>query len=330
MNINQLNENIPIVDFLAQKGIFPARKYGEECAYFSPIREQEKEPSFMVNTAKNRWYDHALQIGGKLFDLAIRLYPALTMSQLIHQLEGVFSFRQQNLSIKGQPAGEKAGSSMASGEEKKIKILSEGPIQAPALLHYLDTRAIPLHLAADYCKEVAYELYGKQYYALGFPHDGGGYELRNPYFKGSSSPKGITFIDNLARQVAVFEGFFSFLSFLAIQEGKSPVSNYLVLNSIGFFEKSRPVMEKHTGVILLLDRDKAGMKCTQQALNTSPLYKDGSIHYSDHKDLNAYLVAHQDAPQLDLSLLFQEGPNITSRNAPCERINLSTGRGRRI
>ena len=40
-----------------------------------------------------------------------------------------------------------------------------------------------------------------------FKNDGGGYEVRNPYFKTSSSPKGITTIQNNAQQAIVFEAF---------------------------------------------------------------------------------------------------------------------------
>jgi len=40
--------------------------------------------------------------------------------------------------------------------------------------------------------------------------------LRNEYFKGSSSPKDVTLIENGAKTMAVFEGFFNFLSYLTL------------------------------------------------------------------------------------------------------------------
>jgi hypothetical protein len=86
-------------------------------------------------------------------------------------------------------------------------------------------------------------------------------------FKGSSSPKDVTFIDNRTDDVAVFEGFFSFLSFCTVNKNlTAPLSNCLVLNSLSFFEKSRPIMEQYKQVHLILDRDTAGINCTKQAL----------------------------------------------------------------
>ena len=57
--------------------------------------------------------------------------------------------------------------------------------------------------------------------AIGFKNDSGGYELRNPYFKGSSSPKDITTFNNGAKEATVFEGFIDFLSFMAIHKNQS-------------------------------------------------------------------------------------------------------------
>ncbi len=54
------------------------------------------------------------------------------------------------------------------------------------------------------CNETACGLRSKIHYAIGFKNDIGGYELRNPLVKLSSSPKGITTIKNGSETVAVF------------------------------------------------------------------------------------------------------------------------------
>jgi hypothetical protein len=115
--------------------------------------------------------------------------------------------------------------------------------------------------------------------------------LRNRYFKSSSSPKDTTFFDQGAEDIEVFEGFFDFLSFLAIYPNQQPLTNFLVLNSLAFFEKSRPVMEKYREIHLYLDRDDPGIKCAQQALQFSKQYKDCSHLYRNSKDLNKWLCA---------------------------------------
>lgn len=60
-----------------------------------------------------------------------------------------------------------------------------------------------------------YRIGGKPYFALAFKNDSGGYELRNPRFKGSTS-KDITHIRQKGEPrdtCFVFEGFMDFLSF---------------------------------------------------------------------------------------------------------------------
>lgn len=164
-----------------------------------------------------------------------------------------------------------------------------------SLLDYLQKRSIPQDIATRFCREVDFLLYGKKQTVIGFQNNTGGYELRSQNFKGSSSPKDITFIDNGAKSLAVFEGFFNYLSYRTMNhKAREPLTNFLVLNSLSFFEKSRTLMEKHERVNLYLDRDKAGMNCVQEALKWNRhLYQDQSHLYSQHKDLNDRLIHRQ-------------------------------------
>ncbi|MGH2642974.1 MAG: toprim domain-containing protein [Chitinophagaceae bacterium] len=119
----------------------------------------------------------------------------------------------------------------------------------------------------------------------------GGFEIRNPYFKGSSSPKGITTIKNNAEEVIVFEGFFDFLSFKTIHPTQAENRfDFVVLNSISFFEKARPFMEQHCSIRLYLDRDTTGQNCIRKALSLSSKYKDESSLYQNYKDLNDWVM----------------------------------------
>jgi hypothetical protein len=93
----------------------------------------------------------------------------------------------------------------------------------------------------------------------------------------------------------VFEGFFNFLSFCTVNKNlTAPLSNCLVLSSLSFFEKSRPLMEEYRQVHLILDRDSAGKNWTKQALQwDGDKYIDRSDFYQNHKDLNDWLIHHQ-------------------------------------
>jgi hypothetical protein len=150
------------------------------------------------------------------------------------------------------------------------------------LLQYLEQRRIPINIADQFCREVRYKLNDKVYYGIGFKNDSGGYEIRNPIFKTSSSPKDITTIINNSTEASVFEGF---------HNGQVKVeSDFLILNSLAFFEKARAFMEQHEKIRLYLDRDTAGQKCSQYALSLSKKYLDESMLYKQHKDFNAWIM----------------------------------------
>ena len=142
----------------------------------------------------------------------------------------------------------------------------------------------------EMCDELDFETYGRTLTALGFPNRSDGYELRNANFKGSNSPKDLSFFDNGSGQVAVFEGFFSFLSFQQLNEQqRENLTNFLVLNSLAFLEKSRPLMEQHGQIHLYLDQDDAGIRATEKALKWDTKYIDRSSFYTGYKDVNEWL-----------------------------------------
>ncbi len=155
------------------------------------------------------------------------------------------------------------------------------------------TRRIEKSIAERYAYEVHFTAGEKEkiYRAIGFKNNAGGYELRNEYFKGSSSPKYISYFNNKANNVAVFEGFFDFLSYQTIiQNQEHHLSNFLILNSLSFFERSLLLMGKHERVHLYLDHDNAGRKCTEIALQRSHNFKDESTLYQGYKDINDWAM----------------------------------------
>jgi hypothetical protein len=216
-----------------------------------------------------------------LFDFAI-LHSNCTIGEFLHQLNGNLSFHLPSV---------KQSNEQAESPEGKIKILQEKSISSYSLVRYLHQRRLPIDLVERYCKEVKYELKGKEFFAIGFKNNSGGYEIRNPYFKASSSPKDITTFDNGAKEATVFEGFSDFLSFMAIHKNQPQIlSDFVILNSVSFFEKARPFMEEHECIRLYLDRDATGQNYSRHALSLSAKYTDESCLYKNHKDLNDWLV----------------------------------------
>ncbi len=284
LSIRQAKE-IDMISFLESLNHFPTKQRGNDYWYLSPIR-QEKTPSFKVDRKLNLWYDHGIGKGGNLIDFGV-LYFGCSVSELLSKL-GHFS--THNFSFHPQPlGGEKKEESLA-----RIVVLDERPISNIALRKYLHDRHIPEQIANRFCVEIHFSLNENKFFAIGFKNDSGGYEIRNEFFKASSSPKDFTFIDNGSNQVSIFEGFFSFLSFLAIDKNQEPaLTNFLVLNSLSFFEKAKVKSETHDRINLFLDRDHAGIKQTRHAISLSNKYVDRSDFYKDHKDLNEWLIHHE-------------------------------------
>jgi hypothetical protein len=165
------------------------------------------------------------------------------------------------------------------------------PLYAYPLKNYLHERSIPIAVADAYCKEVVYEIGGGKYYGLGFPNNMGGWEIRNKNFKQSSSPKDITTFRFGADSVQVFEGFMDFLSYQTLHPYLEPgKTDFVVLNGAGMFDRALPFLERHQHVGLWLDRDVTGKAYTQYALSLGSQYKDESGFYSQHKDLNEWLM----------------------------------------
>ncbi len=268
-----------IVDYLSSLGYKPSKVTRNDYWYLSPLRD-EKTPSFKVNRNKNRWYDFGEGKGGNIIDFGI-LYHKCNVGELMKKLDNSFSFQSPHSQTKQQDE-----------QAKKIKIVNEKSITSLILIRYLHKRRIPLDLAVKFCREIDYELYGKKYFAIGFQNNSGGFELRNEKFKGSSSPKDITLIDNHAQRITVFEGFFNFLSYQAINhKQEQPHTNFLILNSTSFFEKSLPLMEAYNSVHLFLDCDTTGQNCTQKAISIDKeKFKDERGLYKNYKDLNDWIM----------------------------------------
>jgi DNA primase len=263
-----------MVDYLAKAGHQPKRIRDKDYWYFSPLRN-EKTASFKVNRKINRWFDHGTGKGGNLIDFAL-LYHNCKITEWLQSLNGDFLSPQSPISDD-------------KTTERLITIQAEFPLSSPALLNYLKQRNISLSTAHDFCVEVQYKFQEKFYYGIGFKNDLAGFEIRNPFYKNSSSPKGITTIKNATKTVAVFEGFFDFLSFISLKANNSAINySFCILNSLSFFETARPFLEAQESIQLFLDNDNAGQNCTKYAIKLHPKYIDGSNLYKGFKDLNEW------------------------------------------
>jgi hypothetical protein len=276
-------KTIAITQYLSNLGIEPTKLRGNDHWYRSPFRE-ERTPSFKVNSRLNVWFDHGTGEGGTIIDLAAKLHQC-TYQEATEKLTNG-NFQKVPPSIVSRKIVQ---------PENKIEIIGANPITDPRLIKYLKQRCINLELANRYCREIDFSIGSKTYTAIGFPNQSNAYELRNRWFKGSSSPKDFSFIDNGEKKICVMEGFMDFLSVLSFESGEikqfAAKSNFLVINSLRLLKRSLPILEPHTEINLFLDNDIAAKEAKESLVEKGISFNDASSLYHGHKDVNEYLIA---------------------------------------
>lgn len=283
MNIDQIKK-IKLQDFLATIDCKPVKQCGVNLMYLSPLRT-EKHASFKVNTELNLWYDFGIGRGGNIIDLAELLYNSSDVSYLIRQIE-----RNAPSCVSVSLPTAKLNTPQNSFEN--LQVLS---IRHPALIKYLWERCIDIEIARTVCKELHFDTRGKHYFGIGFPNIAGGYEIRNPFFKGGITPKDISLFHNEESKQScfVFEGFIDFLSFMMLRRKENDGlkrQDYLVLNSVSNVHKALEPLSHYENIQCFLDNDEAGRKAYQALLMGLKVpVIDSSGLYADCKDLNEFL-----------------------------------------
>lgn len=289
MNISEAKQ-IRIVDYLRLLGHEPKKAQGGQYWYLSPLRE-ENTPSFKVNDHRNEWYDFAMAQGGDIIDLGKLLFDTSSIEEVLRKIERCACACPRIPSFT--PSHERVKEEMRNVE---VTVLEH-----PALLSYLTSRHIDLSVGRRHCREIHYELRGRHYYAIAFANQSGGFEVRNPYFKGCLGGKDITVVRcghaGTQGRCCVLEGFMDFLSYLTLQgKGDKTVCldepcDFVVLNSVHNLKKCLARLDCYQHVHCYLDNDLAGRK-TEETI--AGLYgereTDESTRYAGYKDLNDYLL----------------------------------------
>lgn len=266
----------PIEKALAKLGHFPTKTNEKEAWFLSPFRS-EAQASFKVSKKLNRWYDHGAGKGGNVIDLICQINKSFVREALrfLEQGQTSFSFQQQ------PPVG--------TQKDTGLEILHARPIRHYGLIKYLYERKISISTASTICREVHYLHKGRRYFAIGLKNDSGGWELRNRYYKNSSSPKDITHIKNGNGKLIVTEGMFDLLSILEGTEESNLEYDFLVLNSTALVKRAIKPMDTYDRIELYLDNDPNGRRTTQKLLASSNYCLDRSMLYEGSKDVNEWL-----------------------------------------
>lgn len=290
MNIKEAKQ-IRLVEYLRIAGYHPVNVRGNQYWYLSPLRE-ERSPSFKINDNLNEWYDFGLSAGGDIIEFGKYLYKTSNVSTVLLRIsENVIGVSGQQLQSR---------TSRPCPVEVEMENVEVVDLTHYALLSYLRSRGISEEVGRTYCKEIHYELRKRHYFAIAFENIKGGYEVRNPYYKGCIKGKDISVVRNnrdvIQKHVCVFEGFVDFLSYLMLYKKgdyhicvDSP-TDFLVMNSISNLKKCLVELKQYISIHCYLDNDLAGQKTVE---TIAGLYGekviDHSESYYNYKDLNDYL-----------------------------------------
>lgn len=261
--------------------------------FYSPFREEDA-PSFHIDASKNLYYDYGEGKGGNALTLVARL-EGCTLDRAWDILADL-----DRDSVVLYPADDsrnmvRSGRKDAAEESKTPKnVVTKvyNTIFNKELIQFLEKRFIPKNIAELYCKQVHFVCDGRKRIAIGFPNCTGGWAFRGEHeWKGKVWPiksctnQAITYIDNRGKfcdnvpntssDLAVFEGFFDFLSWTAMRSGwrpgmPSPTAilphrcDVVVLNSCGNWSRAMNAYVTHSTVYSFLDDDKKGRETSEE------------------------------------------------------------------
>lgn len=281
-------KQVSIVDYLAQTGYKPKLTKGVNYWYCSPLRS-ELTPSFKVNAERNQWYDFGTGDHGDIMDLVCALQHCTTAEAMrrLAALKGV----------RLAPSFSFGGTTPVSLQRSSMELISVQAVKHPKLLLYISERGLQPSDVSPFLSEVYYKVSEKCFFALGFPNDAGGWELRNPYFKGCFAPKAISTIKGTdSHKLQLFEGFMDFLSWRKLHPEVQADS--IILNSLTLLPKLIPSLHPYPIIESLLDNDEAGDRATKQLFDAGLPVKDMRACYAPYKDINEYLILAEQKKQI--------------------------------
>ncbi len=288
---HSVKKDVDILDYFSNKVTqgklkFEGRK-GNEFYFATP---HQKTGSIAVNPQKQTFFDHNEGKGGDLF-------------RAIGKLENLPNFNEQvkhglDISTVVKEQGSKYKQDVlntTNNDNKKAQITAVfDKIQHPALKNYMKKRGMADSI---FLKEVHWNVGEKNYFALGWKNDKGGFDLRNEHYKGKLGANDITtgFFGKKEElsSLAIFEGMADYLSY----RKNKPDTNFefIVLNSTSNTDKAIENIKNsklaNHDIYLFLDKDEAGNKATNQFKAHFNDAEDMRKHYvKNSKDLNEHYI----------------------------------------
>jgi hypothetical protein len=296
LKANEIKENYSLVDLLTHLGYEPAKRIRNEQLYLSMLRDSDTSPSFSVNDKQGTWFDFGEGKGGNIIDFGLQYWKGLPFPEVLEKIVLTCGGSVPVLApavYKRQPLAEKE----PNYEILDIKDLGSNA----AILNYLESRCVG-QVAVGRLKEIYYYVEDEdkkrnKFFAAGWQNEQGAWEIRNLNFKGCLGHKAISFIPNSEKMLAVFEGFFNYLSWLT--ENPFAPDSVLVLNSLSLLQAGIFKAQDFRDIALYLDNDPSGRQATLDFTSALPWAKDRAGIYTGYNDYNDLIVAGRTNYQLN-------------------------------
>ncbi|MEB4760236.1 toprim domain-containing protein [Chryseobacterium indologenes] len=277
MNCKNIRQKVSIRAVLESFSRFPVKENRRTAFYFALDRD-EKVPSLSVDYVKNTAFDFGT---GKSYDVIsiVQQIKQCSVSEALQYLSALdLSFDPGQLPVE-KPS------------EVSYKILKIKKIRHPALIQYLDARKVLEQ--KHFLKQIDYEFYGRKYFGIAFENNSGGFEVRNTYTKLCLGLKDVTLVragSEPTSEIAVFEGFFDFLTFRNLENKLNSGCDCLILNSTAMLFKAEQILQEYPKILLFLDNDLNGKSVALKIRNDYQNVEDCSLIYHGYKDLNEWLI----------------------------------------
>ncbi|MGY6649532.1 toprim domain-containing protein [Wenyingzhuangia sp. IMCC45574] len=279
MNCQQAKK-VPVINYIEYKG-YDYTSYTNHFKLKSPFRK-ERTPSFVVYKKNNIWIDFGASKRGDIIDL-VCLVERCTINEALVIVSSLGS----SLSSLGQ----KTIKLNCQEEEKDYVIKKVVELKTKSLIAYVKSRKIDLELAKLYLKEIHYTHKEKYYYGVCFLNNSKGYEVRNPYYKGTLINKDITTFLNDSESIVVFEGCFDMMSYKTLNRESN--ESLLILNSLYNLKLAYLILEQFSVIKMCLDNDEKGSETSGKIVHKYPekTIIDKREKYRGYGDLNEYLTS---------------------------------------
>lgn len=301
MNISTIKNTVLISDFLAREGFTPVRQSAGQLAYKAPYRA-DGDPSLVVNDRKGLWYDHGEGTGGRIIELAMKLYNTSDVE---------FTVKRINQLYINVPLEKIASRSDLDTQERRkphevIRVKSLG--NNFAITAYLESRGILEEAIKSRCViEVYYDHINdvgdrKRYFGAGWKNDAGGYDVRSKYGKICIDNKDVLFIEGKVDRTNVFEGMMNFLS--ALKEKTVTIDDTnIILNTLSLSKKAIEKIKAYQPkeINLFLDNGQGGDRFTKLFSEHFPTLNDRREIYKDFGDYNEKIMGEMEKKTLGYS-----------------------------